>query len=130
MLDAHAITERVAWVRLDLSALLALESSVPQARPVSRFPSSDIDLAFVVDESLPAEELRRTLLTASEQVEPLRVELFDVFRSDQLGEGRKSLAFRLRFQEPDRTLTDAEVATARDAIIAAAASRHGAVLRG
>ena len=130
VLDAHAITERVAWVRLDLSALLALESSVPQARPVSRFPSSDIDLAFVVDESLPAEELRRTLLTASEQVEPLRVELFDVFRSDQLGEGRKSLAFRLRFQEPDRTLTDAEVATARDAIIAAAASRHGAVLRG
>lgn len=130
VLDAHAITERIGWVCLDLSTLLDLPSSVPQARAVSRFPSSDIDLAFVVPESLPAEELRRTLLTASEQVEPVGVELFDVFRSDQLGDGHKSLAFRLRFQEPDRTLTDTEVAAARDAIITAAESRHGATLRG
>jgi phenylalanyl-tRNA synthetase beta chain len=130
VLDAHAITERIGWVRLDLSTLLDLPASVPQARAVSRFPSSDIDLAFVVPESLPAEELRRTLLTASELVEPVGVELFDVFRSDQLGDGHKSLAFRLRFQEPDRTLTDTEVAAARDAIIAAAESRHGATLRG
>ena len=52
----------------------------------------DIDLAFVVDERVPAEDLRRTLLTASEDVQPVVVELFDVFRSEQLGEGRKSLA--------------------------------------
>ena len=110
--------------------MLDLPAEVPQARPVSRFPSSDSDLAFVVDERVPAEDLRRTLLTASEDVQPVVVELFDVFRSEQLGEGRKSLALRLRFQEPDRTLTDAEVAEARAAIIAAAESVHGATLRG
>jgi phenylalanyl-tRNA synthetase beta chain len=130
VLQAHGITERVAWVQLDLSTLLDLPSEVPLARPVSRFPSSDIDLAFVVDESTPAEELRRTLLTASDEVQPVLVELFDVFRSEQLGAGRKSLAFRLRFQEPDRTLTDTEVAGAREAIIGAAESVHGATLRG
>jgi phenylalanyl-tRNA synthetase beta chain len=130
VLAAHDIAERVAWAQLDLSTLLAMPSSVPLARPVSRFPSSDIDLAFVVDEAVPADEVRRTLLASSTTVRPVAVELFDVFRSEQLGAGRKSLAFRLRFQEPDRTLTDAEVAAARAAIIDAATREHGAELRG
>lgn len=130
VLAAHDITERVAWAQLDLTTLLALPSAVPQARPVSRFPSSDIDLAFVVDEQVPAADVRRTLLLGSGSVLPVAVELFDVFRSDQLGAGRKSLAFRLRFQAPDRTLTDGEVAEARAAIIDAAAREHGAELRG
>lgn len=130
VLGEYGITERVAWLQLDLTTLLSLPSSVPQARPVSRFPSSDIDLAFVVDEQVPADEVRRTLLTGATVVLPVTVELFDVFRSEQLGQGRKSLAFRLRFQEPDRTLTDAEVADARDQLIEAAAAHHGAVLRG
>jgi phenylalanyl-tRNA synthetase beta chain len=130
VLAAHDIVERVAWVQLDLTTLLGLPSSVPLARPVSRFPSSDIDLAFVVGDEVPAEALRRTLLVASEEVLPVSVELFDEFRSDQLGAGRKSLAYRVRFQAPDRTLTDAEVATARAALIDAATGRHGAELRG
>lgn len=129
VLESLGIEERVAWLRLDLSVLLALPATVPTARPVSRFPSSDIDLAFVVDEQVPAEVVRRTLLISSESVRPVSVELFDVFRSELLGEGRKSLAFRLRFQEPDRTLTDAEVADARASIIAAVEGAHEAELR-
>ena len=54
-----------------------------------------------------------------------RVDLFDVFRSDQLGEGRRSLAYRLRFQADDRTLTDAEVARVRQAVIDEVQSTHG-----
>ena len=57
------------------------------------------------------------------------VELFDVFRSAQLGENRRSLAYRLRFQAPDRTLTDEDVAELRQRCIDAAASVHGAELR-
>ena len=60
---------------------------------------------------------------------PVEVDLFDVFRSEVLGEGRKSLAFRLRFQAQDRTLTDVEVAEARAAIVAEAESAHAATLR-
>ncbi len=130
VLAAHDISERVAWVQLDLTELLELPTAPALARPVSRFPSSDIDLAFVVDDVLPASELRSTLLDAPGDVSPVSVELFDVFRSDQLGKGRKSIAYRVRFQEPDRTLTDAEVSAARSAMIQAAGDAHGAELRG
>lgn len=130
VLSANDIGERVAWIQLDLVTLFDRPASVPRARPVSRFPSSDIDLAFVVDEELPAANLRSTLLSADLGVTPVAVDLFDVFRSDQLGAGRKSMAYRIRFQEPDRTLTDSEVAEARAAMIEAAGSVHGAQLRG
>ena len=58
------------------------------------------------------------------------VRLFDVYTGEQVGPGRKSLAYTLRFRAPDRTLTDEEVAVARDAAVAAAEQRTGAVLRG
>ena len=99
------------------------------ARPVSRFPSTDIDLAFVVDEDTPAAAVRATVRGAGGDL-LRRVDLFDVFRSDALGSGRRSLAFRLRFQAPDRTLTDAEVAAVRAEVIAAVEEVHGASLRG
>ena len=130
VLAAHDISERVGWVQLDVDAVVGLDSAPALARPVSRFPSSDIDLAFVVDDGLPAAELHRTLFAAPGDVAPVSIELFDVFRSEQLGGDRKSLAFRVRFQELDRTLTDAEVAGARSAMIQAAAETHGAELRG
>jgi len=130
VLEAHGIDERVAWVQLDLSVVLALAATVPQAVPVSRFPSSDIDLAFVVDEAVTAADVRASIVAGAAGSELSSVDLFDVFRSPQLGEGRKSLAFRLRFQALDRTLTDGEVADARAAIIGAVEQAHGASLRG
>ncbi len=135
ILAEHGIDERVGWVELDLTTLLSVDSPVPSAAPISRFPSSDIDLAFVVDESQIAAAVRATIVNAAfgaspERSAPVEVDLFDVFRSDVLGEGRKSLAFRLRFQAVDRTLTDAEVAEARRAVIAAVEKTHEATLRG
>lgn len=128
VLAASGIEERVGWVQLDLSALLDLPVPVPRARSVSRFPSTDIDLAFVVDDATPAAAVAATVRAAGgELVE--HVALFDVFRSDALGEGRRSLAFRIRFQAPDRTLTDAEVATVRSAVIDEVAATHAAELR-
>lgn len=135
VLSALGIDERVAWLQLDLATLLAEPAPVPLAQPVSRFPSSDIDLAFVVADDVPAAGLRNTIAgaadaAAGEGTQPVRVELFDVFRSDQLGAGVKSLAFRLRFQATDRTLTDDDVAQLRSAAIDAVASAHGGSLRG
>jgi phenylalanyl-tRNA synthetase beta chain len=57
------------------------------------------------------------------------VRLFDVYTGEQAGEGSKSLAYTLRFRAPDRTLTAEEVTEARDAAVAEAARRTGAVLR-
>ena len=95
--------------------------------PVSRFPSSDVDLAFVIPDAVPATAPLATLREADPLV--VSAELFDVFRSDQLGDDRRSLAYTVRLQALDHTLTDAEVAAARDALIAAVSTTHGATLR-
>ena len=98
-----------------------------EARPVSRFPSTDVDLALVVPDEVPAAAVAGALGGAGGALLE-SVELFDVFRGTTVGEGRRSLAFRLRFCALDRTLTDAEVGELRLACIEAA-SAVGAVLR-
>ena len=127
--EAHDIDERLAWLELDMDSLLALPETVVQVRPVSRFPSTDVDLAFVVDERVPAAVVAATIHGAGEGL-VTAVDLFDVFRSDALGVEQKSLAFRLRFCAMDRTLTDSEVGELRQAIIAAVQDTHSATLRG
>jgi phenylalanyl-tRNA synthetase beta chain len=86
------------------------------------------DVALLVPADLPAGVLGDTL---REGAGPLleSVRLFDVWTSEQIGTGMKSLAFALRFRAPDRTLTEAETGAARDAAVALAAERHGAVQR-
>ena len=120
---------RVGWLELDLPRFLdpTLRRS-ELMRPVSRFPSSDIDLAFVVPDTVPAAAISETLRTsAGELLES--VELFDVYRGDAVAAGTRSLAYRLRLVALDRTLTDAEVAEIRTRCIEAVGAAHGAPLR-
>jgi phenylalanyl-tRNA synthetase beta chain len=114
---------------LDVHALRAGRSAPRSSRVISRFPASTIDLAFVVDDTEPAGAILRTLETAAGEMCE-HVELFDVFRSDALGDGRVSLAFSLRFRSPDHTLTDEEVAASRRRAIDAVIGAHRAELRG
>ncbi len=128
VLAAHGIAGRVAWLELDLARLLAAPRGPDAYRPVSRFPSSDIDLAFEVDETTPAAEVEATLRRAGGPL-VVGLALFDVYRGDQVGAGRRSLAWTVRFQAPDRTLTDDDVAAARHRLVAEVERRHGATLR-
>jgi phenylalanyl-tRNA synthetase beta chain len=87
-----------------------------------------VDVALVVDAGVPAAEVEAALRDGGgELLEALR--LFDVFTGPQVGEGKRSLAYTLRLRAVDRTLTDVEVLAARDAAIAEAGRRAGAVLR-
>ncbi|MBA3655088.1 MAG: hypothetical protein H0W70_12955 [Actinobacteria bacterium] len=95
---------------------------------MSRFPSSDIDLAFVVAERVPAGAVEATLRAAGTDL-LADVSLFDVYRGAAVPDGTRSVAYRLRFQAPDRTLTDDEVGQARQRCIDAVATAHGAQLR-
>ncbi len=120
---------RVGWLEVDLEALL---DDVPRrsvlVSAVSRFPSSDIDLAFVVDDVVPAAAVEKTLRQAGgELIESLA--LFDVYRGPGGSDGTRSLAYRLRLCAPDRTLTDQEVAEVRTRCIAAVEEAHRARLR-
>ncbi len=125
---AFGVPARTAVAELDLDALLARAETVPSAPDLATYPVAKEDVALVVAESLPAEELAATL---REGAGPLceSVRLFDVYTGEQAGAGRKSLAFALRFRAPDRTLTEAETAAARDAAVALAEQRHGAQQR-
>ena len=128
VLDNYEIDGRAAWFELQVDPMLAALGSVATYRPISLYPSSDIDLAFIVDDEVPATLVARTLSKAGGDLLQ-SVELFDVFRSEQLGEGRRSIAYRLRLQAADRTLTDAEVAEVRQRCIDAVAKSNGGQLR-
>jgi phenylalanyl-tRNA synthetase beta chain len=129
VLDAFGIAERVAWLEVDLDAVAALPHGDRAYRPISRYPSSDVDLAFEVDGSVPAAAIEATIATAGA---PLLgdLRLFDVYRGPGLGAGRRSLAYRLRLQAADRTLNDKDIAEVRQRIIDAVTTTHPAVLRG
>jgi phenylalanyl-tRNA synthetase beta chain len=129
VLEAHGIEVRVAWVEINLEALLAMPRGERKYRPVSRFPSSDIDLAFVVDDAVPAAAVEGTLRQAAgDLLADLR--LFDVYRGESIGAGARSLAYSLRLQATDRTLTDREVGEVRQRCIDAVESAFDAKLRG
>jgi phenylalanyl-tRNA synthetase beta chain len=124
---ALELPRRTSAMELNLDALPP--APVLPAPAVSGFPPALIDVALVVDASVPAEQVRRALEAgAGELLESVR--LFDVYASEQLGAGRRSLAYKLTFRAPDRTLTVEEAVAARDAAVAVAAERFGATLRG
>jgi phenylalanyl-tRNA synthetase beta chain len=122
------VAERVAVLEIRLDALLVREPSPARHRPVSRMPSSDLDLAFVLEDSVPADRLERALRTAAGKV-LVDCRLFDVYRGPGVPAGFRSLAWRLRLQAVDRNLEDTDIATVREACASAAASL-GAQLRG
>ncbi len=125
---ALELPRRTCAMEVDLDAL-PLPGIVP-APDFSTFPPALIDVALVVASGVPAAEVRQALVDgAGDLLESVR--LFDVYTSErQLGAGCKSLAYKLAFRAPDRTLTVEEAVAARDAAVAEAARRFGATLRG
>ena len=115
-------------MELDLDAVIAAATPVVTAAGILTFPVAKEDVALVVASDVAVSDVQAALV---EGAGPLleSVRLFDVYTGEQVGEGRKSLAFALRFRAPDRTLTVEEVGAARDAAVAAAAGAHGAVQR-
>ncbi len=115
---------------LDLDALVAAVGQASAAiTKLSSFPLAKEDVAIVVDASVPALDVLDAVKAGAGDLAET-IELFDVFEGDQVGEGKKSLAFALRLRAADRTLTAAETAQIRESIIESVGSRVGGVLRG
>ncbi|HOA27017.1 MAG TPA: phenylalanine--tRNA ligase subunit beta [Arachnia sp.] len=124
---ASRLPARAAAVELDLDALLAHAVDGGRIGALASFPLAKEDVALIVDDEVSSADVRAALIEgAGELLES--VSLFDVYTGDQVGEGKKSLAFALRFRA-DRTLTDAEAAEARQRAVAVAVERFGAVQR-
>ena len=128
VLSACGVAGRVAWLQLDLQEVLGGPRARRRYRAVSKYPPSDVDLAFVVPDGVAAALVERAL-RASGGALLARLELFDAYRGTGVPDGSRSLAYRLRFQALDRTLTDAEVAEVRQRCIDETSRRTGATLR-
>ncbi|MCX5364982.1 phenylalanine--tRNA ligase subunit beta [Streptomyces sp. NBC_00124] len=130
VVKAFGLPARTSAMELDLDALEAVGDDTPQAPSISTFPVATQDVALVVDQFVPHTDVEAALREgAGSLLEAIR--LFDVYENaEQLGDGKKSLAYALRFRAADRTLTVDEASAARDAAVALAGERTGAVLRG
>lgn len=127
VLTAFDVDERVAILEIDLDQFLSREPKPVQWKTTSRQPSSDLDLAFKLADSIPAEKLDKAIRQGAGKL-LVDLDLFDNFRGESLGPDARSLAFRLRLQAPDRSLTDADIAEVRRGVETAAV-KLGAELR-
>ncbi|MEU2751686.1 phenylalanine--tRNA ligase subunit beta [Streptomyces collinus] len=129
VVKALGLPARSCAMEIDLDAVEAAGDATAEAPRISTFPVATQDVALVVDAVVPAAEVEEALRAgAGELLESIR--LFDVYENaEQLGDGRKSLAYALRFRAADRTLTVDEASAARDAAVALAGERVGAELR-
>ncbi|HBX77622.1 MAG TPA: phenylalanine--tRNA ligase subunit beta [Acidimicrobiaceae bacterium] len=134
--SAHGVTERVGYFSFCLGGpepwhggdgLLTVPRKLGHAAPVSRFPSSDLDLAFLAPVAVAPDKLLASIREAGGEL-VVAAALFDVYRGQGVPEGFRGLGFRFRLQAPDRTLTDAEVVEVRTRLLGAA-SAMGAELR-
>ncbi|MGN8645730.1 phenylalanine--tRNA ligase subunit beta [Gracilibacillus sp. HCP3S3_G5_1] len=124
----YDLKETYVW-DIDIDYLLHIHANEPSFAKIPRYPSVTRDIALVVDEAVQAGELQTTIAQAGgELVKDIQV--FDVYQGEHLEDGKKSIAFSLFYQDPERTLTDEEVEASYQAILAAVASEHQAELRG
>jgi phenylalanyl-tRNA synthetase beta chain len=119
----------VAAAVLDLTAVLESVPDRVPVEPVPAYPPVLEDLAFILEEEVPADRVEAAIQAAGGEL-LARVRLFDVFRGDQIGAGKKSLAYSLVYQAPDRTMTDEEVAALRGRIVDQLERSFSAKLRG
>jgi phenylalanyl-tRNA synthetase beta chain len=125
---AFGVPARTSAAEINLDLLIEAAPDRGDVADISTFPVAKEDVALIVDGDVAAEDVRQALVRgAGPLLESVR--LFDVYVGEQIGEGKKSLAYALRFRAPDRTLTDADAGDARDAAVAAAAEATGAVQR-
>jgi phenylalanyl-tRNA synthetase beta chain len=129
--DAHGLPgqDAVYVAEIDLDAVEQVAAhGATRVQPPPRYPSVTRDIAILIDETLASETVRATIRGAAPGT-LVRVREFDRYQGKGMPEGKISLALRLTFRSPERTLTDAEVQGAMDAIIGALQTTHGAVQR-
>lgn len=118
---------KILMMEVSLPALVGVRGGIGRCSAVSRFPSLYRDLAFVVGEDVPAGELMETIRKAARSLAGLS--LISEYRGEQVGAGKKSLAFSLEFVNEERTLSDEEAEAIQQGIIKSVNEKHGGLLR-
>ena len=121
------IGRRVYVAEVDLDALMPLEQDFYGIKPLPKFPAVSRDIAVVVDEAVGAGAMMDAIRKAAQKTLE-DVKLFDIYRGEKLGAGRKSVAYAITLRAPDRTLTDEEINATMDKVLKAL-KEFGAELR-
>jgi len=128
VVENYRLSERVYALQVNLEALIEAAGGLKKYSPLPKYPSVERDMALVVSHDVLAADLNRTVKkNAGDLLDSIT--LFDVYEGTQIKEGYKSMAFSLRFQAPDRTLTDEEVNGIMEKVRKALQEGHGAELR-
>ena len=127
--DALDVPEGTVVFELSFSSLSSQVGQRASVAEIPRLPGTYIDLAVVVGADIPAERVDEVVRKAGAP-EVVSVRLFDLYQGDQVGAGKKSLAFSLELRAEDKTMTDEEALAVRDRIVNVLAERVGAQLRG
>ncbi len=126
--DRLGVPEGTVVLEVSFASLLAGAPERVTATEIPRLPATYIDMAVVVNADVPVEKIEEVVRKAGEP-EVVGVRMFDLYEGDQVGAGKKSVAYSLEMRAPDKTITDEEALTVRDRIIAALSERVGAELR-
>jgi len=124
--NLQLLPQTVALFDLDINKLVPHVTLGAKYRPLSRFPESVRDIALVLDVGIPAKRVKDII---SSYPLVVRVTLFDVYAGEQIPRGKKSLAFRVVYQSPTRTLSDQEVEEVEKDILSRLSQELGASLR-
>ena len=126
--EKFALPERAYIAEIDVDVLRACQVELGAIKPLPRFPAVSRDIALVVDEAVGAGDLLGTIEKAAGKLCE-NVKLFDVYKGERLGQGKKSLAYTIMLRSPDHTLTDSEINAAMDKVLGSVQKAYGAVLR-
>lgn len=128
LMTTNDLPRRVAAAEINLNVLFDAAPDVIQAQAIGIMPAATQDLSLVVSTDVPAGELLHLIKQGAGALLE-SITLVDDYRGENVGEGKKSLTFALKFRAEDRTLTQAEATEARDAAVKLAAEKFDAVLR-
>ncbi|MBM4762503.1 phenylalanine--tRNA ligase subunit beta [Bacillus sp. B15-48] len=114
---------------VNLRAVLEVSTELLQYVPIPRFPSITRDIALVVDKNKSAADLKAIIIEEGSKLLK-EVHVFDLYEGERMEEGKKSIAFSLKYFDPEKTLTDEEIAKTHEKVLKAVEEKAGAVLRG
>ena len=114
--NAFGIETRVSYVEIYEEELLEFYSREKNFQKINKFPSAELDLSVVFAEDVKWDDVKKVVFTTGGKLVK-NVEPFDIYRGEELGDGKKSIAFRISYQAEDRTLKDEEVGVIQDKVI-------------
>lgn len=124
----YDITQRVLLAEINVDKVTVYARKNKKYSPITKYPVLERDIAMVIDESIEVGEIEKIIQKKAKKLLE-EAKLFDVYRSEKLGENKKSVAYSLKFRLPDRTLTDEEVNGVMKEIVAELERSIGAELR-